>query len=72
MTAVILKPSKDTKWLTLEVCKDYAKGECDKNENECKFAHPPSHVEASNGKVICCFDSIKVSSYFIKFYNHYF
>ena len=60
MTAVILKPSKDTKWLTLEVCKDYAKGECEKSENECNFAHPPAHVEASNGKVICCFDSIKV------------
>lgn len=60
---------KDSRWLTLEVCREYQRGKCTRSEQECKFAHPPSHVEVNSGKVIACFDSLKVcylifSSYF--------
>ena len=55
---------KDTKWLTLEVCREFQRNKCNRNETECKFAHPPSHVEIINGKVIACYDSLKVSDLF--------
>ncbi|CAF0995851.1 unnamed protein product [Adineta ricciae] len=50
---------KDSRWLTLEVCREYQRGKCTRSEQECKFAHPPSHVEVNSGKVIACFDSLK-------------
>jgi hypothetical protein len=50
---------KDSRWLTLEVCREYTRNKCTRTENECKFAHPPPHVEVQNGRVTCCFDSIK-------------
>lgn len=52
---------KDSRWLTLEVCREYQRGKCSRSEQECKFAHPPAHVEVNSGKVIACFDSLKVS-----------
>lgn len=52
---------KDSRWLTLEVCREYQRGKCTRSEQECKFAHPPAHVEVNSGKVIACFDSLKVS-----------
>ena len=51
---------KDSRWLTLEVCREYQRGKCTRSEQECKFAHPPTHVEVNSGKVIACFDSLKV------------
>lgn len=53
---------KDSRWLTLEVCRQYQRKMCSRDENECKFAHPPPHVDVQNGRVICCYDSIKVRS----------
>lgn len=53
--------AKDSRWLTLEVCREYQRNKCSRSENECKFAHPPAHVEVNNGRVVCCFDSLKVS-----------
>lgn len=50
---------KDSRWLTLEVCREYQRNKCSRTENECKFAHPPPHVEVQNGRVVCCFDSLK-------------
>ncbi|EUB59296.1 hypothetical protein EGR_05780 [Echinococcus granulosus] len=50
---------KDSRWLTLEVCRQYQRKMCSRDENECKFAHPPPHVDVQNGRVICCYDSIK-------------
>lgn len=50
---------KDSRWLTLEVCREFQRSKCSRTENECKFAHPPPHVEVQNGRVTCCFDSIK-------------
>ncbi|XP_070213233.1 LOW QUALITY PROTEIN: muscleblind-like protein 1 [Littorina saxatilis] len=51
--------AKDSRWLTLEVCREYQRNKCTRTENECKFAHPPPHVEVQNGRVVACFDSIK-------------
>lgn len=50
---------KDSRWLTLEVCRQYQRNQCSRDENECKFAHPPTHVDVQNGRVVCCYDSIK-------------
>jgi muscleblind protein len=58
---------KDTRWLTLEVCREFQRNKCNRTETDCKFAHPPSHVEIVNGKVIACYDSLKVNFNF--FYN---
>ena len=51
---------KDTRWLTLEVCREFQRNKCNRSETECKFAHPLAHVEIINGKVIACYDSLKV------------
>ncbi|KAL3312089.1 Muscleblind-like protein 3 [Cichlidogyrus casuarinus] len=50
---------KDSRWLTLEVCRQYQRSACTRDENECKFAHPPPHVDIQYGRVTCCYDSIK-------------
>ena len=51
---------KDSRWLTLEVCREFARSNCPRSADECKYAHPPPHVEIQNGRVTCCYDSIKV------------
>jgi muscleblind protein len=50
---------KDSRWLQLEVCREYQRGQCSRTDHECKFAHPPAHVEVQNGRVTACYDSIK-------------
>lgn len=50
---------KDSRWLTLEVCREFQRNKCTRSDTECKFAHPPPHVEVQNGRVTACFDSIK-------------
>lgn len=50
---------KDSRWLQLEVCREYQRNKCSRPDTECKFAHPPPHVEVQNGRVIACYDSIK-------------
>ncbi|XP_043198068.1 muscleblind-like protein 3 isoform X1 [Amphibalanus amphitrite] len=50
---------KDSRWLQLEVCREYQRNKCSRSDTECKFAHPLPHVEVQNGKVTACFDSIK-------------
>jgi hypothetical protein len=58
--AVVIKPAgKDSRWLTLEVCREFARANCPRSAEECKYAHPPPHVEIQNGRVTCCYDSIK-------------
>lgn len=56
---------KDSRWLTLEVCREYQRNKCTRTDTECKFAHPPPHVEVQNGRVTACFDSIKVGNFCI-------
>ena len=54
------RPAKDPNWLTLEVCREFARNKCGRAEEECKFAHPPPHIDIQNGRVTCCFDSLQV------------
>lgn len=55
--AVNVTPVRDTKWLTLEVCRQFQRGTCSRSDQECKFAHPPKSCQVENGRVIACFDS---------------
>ncbi|GAU88209.1 hypothetical protein RvY_00950-2 [Ramazzottius varieornatus] len=50
---------KDSRWLQLEVCREAQRNKCTRSDEECKFAHPPPHVEIQNGRVTACYDSIK-------------
>uniref|UniRef100_UPI00358E86E0 muscleblind-like protein 1 isoform X4 n=1 Tax=Myxine glutinosa TaxID=7769 RepID=UPI00358E86E0 len=50
---------RDTRWLTLEVCREFQRGACSRPDTECKFAHPPKSCQVENGRVIACFDSLK-------------
>ncbi|XP_056642460.1 protein muscleblind isoform X5 [Diorhabda carinulata] len=52
---------KDSRWLQLEVCREFQRNKCSRPDSECKFAHPATNVEVQNGRVIACYDSIKVS-----------
>ncbi|XP_075774902.1 muscleblind-like protein 2 isoform X2 [Pelodiscus sinensis] len=57
--ALNVAPVRDTKWLTLEVCRQFQRGTCSRSDEECKFAHPPKSCQIENGRVIACFDSLK-------------
>ncbi|KAI4889183.1 hypothetical protein NFI96_032646 [Prochilodus magdalenae] len=61
--AVNVTPIRDTKWLTLEVCREFQRGTCSRPDSECKFAHPAKSCQVENGRVIACFDSLKRSDY---------
>lgn len=50
---------KDSRWLQLEVCREFQRQKCTRPDTECKFAHPPVNVEVQNGRVTACYDSIK-------------
>ncbi|CAH2238088.1 jg18471 [Pararge aegeria aegeria] len=53
---------KDSRWLQLEVCREFQRNKCSRPDTECKFAHPPATVEVQNGRVTACYDSIKATS----------
>jgi len=53
---------KDSRWLQLEVCREFQRNKCTRPDTECKFAHPPANVEVQNGRVTACYDSIKVTN----------
>ncbi|XP_007507256.1 muscleblind-like protein 3 isoform X4 [Monodelphis domestica] len=57
--AVNMSLVRDTKWLTLEVCREFQRGTCSRSDAECKFAHPSRSCHVENGRVIACFDSLK-------------
>nr|XP_057937198.1 muscleblind-like protein 2a isoform X1 [Doryrhamphus excisus]XP_057937200.1 muscleblind-like protein 2a isoform X1 [Doryrhamphus excisus]XP_057937201.1 muscleblind-like protein 2a isoform X1 [Doryrhamphus excisus] len=59
MASLNLSSGRDTKWLTLEVCRQFQRGNCSRSDEECKFAHPPKSCQVENGRVIACFDSLK-------------
>ena len=52
---------REFKEKTLDVCREFMRGFCNRNEDRCKFAHPPPFVDVKDGKVIVCFDFTKVS-----------
>ncbi|XP_006788489.1 muscleblind-like protein 2 isoform X6 [Neolamprologus brichardi] len=57
--ALNISSARDTKWLTLEVCRQFQRGNCSRSDEECKFAHPSKSCQIENGRVIACFDSLK-------------
>ncbi|KAL7863210.1 hypothetical protein SRHO_G00121940 [Serrasalmus rhombeus] len=57
--AINVAMGRDTKWLTLEVCREFQRGACSRSDTECKFAHPSRTCHVENGRVIACFDSLK-------------
>ncbi|XP_028315544.1 muscleblind-like protein 3 isoform X3 [Gouania willdenowi] len=57
--AISYNMDRDTKWLTLEVCREFQRGTCSRSDAECKFAHPSRSCHVENGRVIACFDSLK-------------
>ncbi|XP_036069751.1 muscleblind-like protein 3 isoform X4 [Oryzias melastigma] len=57
--AVSMTMGRDTKWLTLEVCREFQRGTCTRSDADCKFAHPSRSCHVDNGRVIACFDSLK-------------
>ncbi|XP_058905990.1 muscleblind-like protein 3 isoform X1 [Kogia breviceps] len=59
MTSVTVALVRDTKWLTLEVCREFQRGTCSRADADCKFAHPPRVCHVENGRVMACFDSLK-------------
>ena len=55
------KPSRDSSWLELDICRDFqTEGGCARRE-QCRFAHTNSSVVTRDGKVTCCYDFLKVS-----------
>lgn len=44
---------------TVEVCREFIRHRCDRSENKCRYAHPPSECHVVNGRVTCCVDHIK-------------
>lgn len=58
-TVQTLLHQKDSRWLQLEVCREFQRGKCTRPDSECKYAHPPPNVEVTNGRVTACYDSIK-------------
>lgn len=59
MAIVANNSVKDSRWLQLEVCREFTRNKCTRPDQECKFAHPPSAVEVTGGRVVACYDSIK-------------
>lgn len=44
-----------------QVCREFQRGNCKRSEGECRFAHPPEHVqvEGGEGAVTVCMDHVK-------------
>ncbi|KAM6961487.1 muscleblind-like protein 1 isoform 2-T3 [Aplochiton taeniatus] len=57
--AMNMSQMRDTKWLTLEVCREFQRGTCSRPDSECKFAHPAKSCQVESGRIIACFDSLK-------------
>uniref|UniRef100_A0A6P7F6A6 Protein muscleblind-like isoform X2 n=1 Tax=Diabrotica virgifera virgifera TaxID=50390 RepID=A0A6P7F6A6_DIAVI len=62
---------KDSRWLQLEVCREFQRNKCSRPNTECKFAHPAANVEVQNGLVTACYDSVKVRNITSKYCGKY-
>ena len=59
------KPSRDSSWLELDICRDFQKDGCPRSD-QCRFAHPDSNVvNTRDGKVTCCYDFLKVHNFYL-------
>ena len=46
--------SRDNEWLKIEVCRDYIRGICKRDEDKCRFGHPPlyDNLNTNNENVV--------------------
>ncbi|CAG2110153.1 unnamed protein product [Medioppia subpectinata] len=60
-TPTLIASHKTQRTDRLEVCREFQRGNCKRPESECRFAHPPDHlqVDASDGVVTVCMDFVK-------------
>ena len=59
-TTTVKGKIRDPRWLRIEVCRDYMRGEkCDRGDEQCRFAHPDDNCLVVSGKVTACYDSMK-------------
>lgn len=58
VTMSSLVRSKDSQWLQLDICREFQRNKCPRTD-DCKYPHPPPHVEVVSGKVMACYDSFK-------------
>ncbi|RDD39259.1 Muscleblind-like protein 3 [Trichoplax sp. H2] len=59
MTHPNITTGKDTSWLQVEVCREFLRSKCARDEGECRYAHPGNNIQIDNGFVTACYDSIK-------------
>uniref|UniRef100_A0A3B3VZ14 Muscleblind like splicing regulator 2 n=1 Tax=Poecilia latipinna TaxID=48699 RepID=A0A3B3VZ14_9TELE len=59
--ALNMSSVRDTKWLTLEVCREFQRGNCSRGETDCRFAHPTDSpmIDTTDNTVTVCMDYIK-------------
>uniref|UniRef100_A0A8C9WYE4 Muscleblind like splicing regulator 2 n=1 Tax=Sander lucioperca TaxID=283035 RepID=A0A8C9WYE4_SANLU len=59
--ALNMSSVRDTKWLTLEVCREFQRGNCARGETDCRFAHPSDSpmIDTTDNTVTVCMDYIK-------------
>jgi muscleblind protein len=57
----LIASHKTTRTDRLEVCREFQRGNCKRAESDCRFAHPPDHVQvdATDGVVTVCMDFVK-------------
>lgn len=45
---------------TMEVCREFLRGRCQRGDNDCRYAHPPSNITVGyDNTVVICMDSIR-------------
>uniref|UniRef100_A0A8C6S8Q5 Muscleblind like splicing regulator 2 n=1 Tax=Neogobius melanostomus TaxID=47308 RepID=A0A8C6S8Q5_9GOBI len=59
--ALSISSIRDTKWLTLEVCREFQRGNCARGETDCRFAHPSDSpvIDTNDNTVTVCMDYVK-------------
>ena len=61
--SVTVGKARDSSWLQVEVCRDFQRKSCFKGPDRpmCRFAHPEEAILVKDGRVICCYDFLKVT-----------
>lgn len=53
----LVKP-KDSQWLQVDVCREFQQSHCPRGDDACKYAHPGSKIEITDGKVMVSYPSL--------------
>uniref|UniRef100_A0A8B9N7C1 Muscleblind like splicing regulator 1 n=1 Tax=Accipiter nisus TaxID=211598 RepID=A0A8B9N7C1_9AVES len=55
------EPVRDFLFLVSQVCREYQRGNCNRGENDCRFAHPADSamIDTNDNTVTVCMDYIK-------------